>query len=501
MEKKTIIIRGFIFISFVLLFNFNAKSQSVHYYMGANAQSDNLGKFQIFSYDERVLYIFRVKDEGTKNVYHLQTYSRDSLKLVSSTKIPFPDRGDVVVQIQNLFLHDDYYQVFYSWFDHVNKQEKVEMVGFSGEGEQIGATKVIDFSEGDTQRKAGFFSVFNRPSRNGFLSFGEKIVKGELMINIDHFNYDGNKLRTTNFNNVGLRQVTYAGIDGTGSIVYITRDGYDSFNPDWRMKILTPDSEEPIRLLLQKPDEQKYYLSDRFFSFEDGDGHMNFITLFSGKRTGKYTDGLYLVRLDRSTHSILKEEFFQFRNGSTKDNYREKDFGSYSNVISNVVLAPGGERQVLFESRIKILHNTEHEYMAGPIMIVAIDSSGKVTGISKIPKQQEAIGDNERLLGFNVLQRGNRSFYIYNELPENLAAEMAGSPAKLKDASLNKTVIAVVTADENGVTGKKALVEKSDSEKWNAVLVNESLYTSDDELYTLCQVDKEIYLTKIYVGD
>ena len=70
--------------------------QSVEYLTGEKIQPDDPGSFQIFSYDSTRLFAFRINSEGLKSKYRLQTYSRDSLKRLSSIPVPFTATNSLV---------------------------------------------------------------------------------------------------------------------------------------------------------------------------------------------------------------------------------------------------------------------------------------------------------------------------------------------------------------------------------------------------------------------
>src|SRR6185295_411674 len=91
--------------------------------------------------------------------YHIEIYSRDSLKRLSSVKIPYPDIDSVKFELQNIFIHPDYYQILYSYFDSKRKEEKVNMINVSRSGIKIGE-KTIDSSTGRNARKAGYNKIF-----------------------------------------------------------------------------------------------------------------------------------------------------------------------------------------------------------------------------------------------------------------------------------------------------------------------------------------------------
>src|SRR5436190_23458256 len=113
------------------LFHLSAIGQSLATYMGEKIETKS-GEFIVIDYDSTNLYVFRKKESASyRREYRLEIYSRDSLKRLSSIKIPYPDIDSVKFELQNIFIHADYYQIVYSYFDSKRKQEKVNLISFN----------------------------------------------------------------------------------------------------------------------------------------------------------------------------------------------------------------------------------------------------------------------------------------------------------------------------------------------------------------------------------
>ncbi len=137
--------------------------------------------FHFFDQDSTNLYSFR----KFTNDYYLEIYRKDSLTRIAEITLPLPSRDSIKYSLESLFIGKETFKVFYSYFDEKCSLEKLEMVRFNKVGLIIGEVKLIDSSIGKSHKKAGDFSIINRPAYNEFLSFGYKHSKDTTFINID----------------------------------------------------------------------------------------------------------------------------------------------------------------------------------------------------------------------------------------------------------------------------------------------------------------------------
>lgn len=469
----------------------NVTGQTVETYTGEKVFPSDLGSFQLFSFDSTRLFAFRVSE----NQYYLQSFSRDSLKSLSIIKIPLPSKDSIKFHLENLFVHSDYFQIFYSYFDKENKRENLDMMNFSSSGEMLGQTKTIEFSLGKNERKAGDFSVTNRPISNEFISYSFKQVKGNVKINKDHFDYNGNKLRSDNFDLLdNPNDIVYFTSDSSGEMI-ITKDYYSSITPNWKIKIYPSEFIKPFTLVLKKTIGQKRYLSERFYSFIDASGNITFITPYSTSRSLIYTEGVYLVKIDQARHLLLREEFIPFKQLNTSNETNE-DFSLSYCIITNILQLPDNTLNVIFESR---LVRDYHTYEIGNILSAMIDSCYQLTGICRIDKKQKVEKKNHIYTGFNILHKDNKCFFIFNELAENLALKEGEPSKKIKNSKVDDTAISIFTVENNEITERKALIEKDNSGFADALLPNETLYTDRHEMYSVREQNEQRYLMKFYI--
>lgn len=490
------------------LFLFSSHAQQVESYTGAITDNPELGTFNLFRSDSTLLYVFRVGEESRGKKYSLEAYSRDSMQRQLLIQIPLPNVDSVKFHIENLFFHDDYYQVFYSWFDKKNKMEKLQMITFNKSGVQTGETKLIDVSEGKTERKAGYFSVFNRKSSNEFLSYGSKHLKDTSYINIDHYSYEGNKLHTQNFKiSEDDGYFAYSTIDSSGSLYYIMTDKLmKSKKASWGLRVYTPESESAYIYSLSEPFSKGFIVSARFHSFTDDKENINFISTYSKTASSKYSIGLYWVQFNQKSHSLVKEILVPFK--TENNNFKENDnlLEMSSCIITDIQSLPEGKTRIIFESRLATTTtfygaSLGTTYEIGDIVTITIDSTFQTTGMCIIPKKQIVENENVKYTGNLVLHKGDETFFVYNELPENLDIMNVKKIKKVRNAKLDETVIMVTATNDTTIINRKILNEKKPGDEIDALLIYESLSTRNDELYTLRKRNSTNYFTRFFIKE
>ena len=407
--------------------------------------------------------------------------------------------------LRNLIVRRDTFQIFYSWFDKANKCEKLEMVTFDRGGRQLGENKLIDFSEGKNERKAGGFSVINWKARNEFLSYGYKYRKDTDYINIDHFDYLGNKTRTEDIvlsDEEG--NIEYSFLDDSCNLCHLTRSKRGNRNVKWAIRIYSPDSKQPQVVLLEKPSSEKIYLTNFFREYKDKKNCINLLSSYMLTPSSGTAEGLYIARLDPQTHTLISENVIPFKR--EKQNPEDEiDFSLSSCIIQGIIPLSNGGLRVIFESRLRIINKlygitVDNDYQISNIITMDVDSNNTVTEIHKIKKQQEADESSFKYSGFSILNYHDQSYFIYNELSENLDR----TPDKMKKINLSridKTSVIYATVDNHQVL-RRMLIDKSPDAVPNAVLPYRCLTDSKKgEAYILRKMNQDIYLTKIFVAD
>jgi hypothetical protein len=496
MNLKRILLLVIIFFQIGL----NAECQTVGYFTGDKIQPDT-ASYQLYSYDSKKLYVFRTNSIGLKSNYTLQVYSRDSLKQLDTIPVPFVSTNSLVYQLKHLLIHKDYYQLLYSWYNASSQKAKLEMVNFDSEGKKIGETITVDSSVGWNASKAGEFYVYNVPENNEFICYTEKYVKGKLMINIDHFNYEGKKIKTTNFDNVRIAFIAHEFADRDGGIFFVTRGRTDASN-DWKLRIFSPVSDTAFNIEFKKANEVKLYLHDQFYSFISADSNLYLLTPYSDNEDSKYSEGLYVVKVDLKNHTLAHDEFIPFTkniNGVSDDDDDEGSFSISSCFLKQVVELPDGRMNILFESSFQKNETFSTEYVIGNIFSVEIDSSFKTLSVCRINKKQVFTNRGNIFTGFFPLVEKEKLFLIYNDLKENSNPE--GKIKALRSFNLNEASAAIVTLENNKINQKQELIRKKYPGLTDALLIRSALRTDDNEVYMLRQIDKSVYLTKIFVKE
>ena len=412
----------YIFIfSISFIFNIKVHSQALHFFTGSKIEDYDEVSFHFFDQDSLYLYAFH----QTLQSYFLDVYEKESLNRTSFIKIPLPSKDTTQYTIENLFIRKDTFQIFYSFFDYSNFCERLDMITFDINGIKIGETKIIDQSTGKNEIKAGNFSVINRKRFNEFISYGYKNLKDTSNVNIDHFDYSGNKKYSQNFlfnNNFGY--IVNSLIDNDCNLYHLTRNKSGNRNVNWNIRIYSPDIYQSKIIELNVPSIQNIYLSNFFKSFFDNQGRVNILSPYSLSPTSKYAEGVYLVQLDSKTQTLIKESAIPFKVKKENDS-EESDFSLSSCII--VATIPYGENnlKIVFESRLETTATLygipiAREFDIGNIFTIDIDSSNEVKEIHKIRKQQLTSKERLKYTGFSILNYETKSYFIYNELPENL---------------------------------------------------------------------------------
>lgn len=503
------------------LFHLSAIAQSVAYYTGEKIDKKS-GEFYFMDFDSTRLYVFRKIDGASwRREYRLETYNRDSLKLLSSIKIPYPDIDSVKFELQNIFIHPDYYQVVYSYFDSKRKEEKVNLINFSRSGVKVGETKTIDSSTGRNARKAGYNSVFGWKRSNQILSYNAKFINDTVYINIDHFSYDGNKLRSQNFKyGKEFGYYLYGTIDSSGNLFYVTKikekenhKDEDPFFPTVdtldtgvkrSVRMYTPESDTSVVLPLQAISPNQYLLSDRYYSFRDNDGIFNLICTYSQTVDRESADGIYLVRIDTKSQTLLGEKFIPFYCSDNNLGPNKKGFTMPYCTITDILDRPGNGMEIVFENRHAVTESMYGidivtTYETGSIFSVLVDSNYVVTRMCRIKKQQYVTGKNEAYTRFTLLHDSTRCFYIYNELPENLNLSPNADIKKVKDSKVDETSIILTATENSKIIEQKMLINKTAPKQIDAILLDSSMDIEGKELFALRRIGKEDYLIKFYL--
>src|SRR5437868_15122134 len=104
-----------IFISCICFFT-KSKSQQLHYYSGAKIENYDFEErsFVLFSQDSNNIYAFRKHYYST---YYLDIFDKDSLLKLNSIRIPLPSKDTLKYELEALFIRNDSFLVFYSYFD------------------------------------------------------------------------------------------------------------------------------------------------------------------------------------------------------------------------------------------------------------------------------------------------------------------------------------------------------------------------------------------------
>jgi hypothetical protein len=478
-----------------------AISQTVQYHTGAKIDEEEHGTFQFFRLDSLNLYAFRHKDES----YFLDVYDKQSLERSRLIKIPFPLRDTAKFSVENLFKQDDKFQVFYCYFDKVSSTEKLEMVSFDSAGNKIGETKLIDQSGGMNQKKAGDFLVINRKGLDEFLSYGYKRSKDSFYINIDHFDYWGTRKQTQDFAaKIDDDFVVRSWLDRDFNLYHLTRNKLGVRNVKWGIKLYSPEKTEVYTIPLAKPSIEKINLSNFFKFYTDDQDNLNFISTYSTTPATNKTEGIYIARLDRENHKLINENVIPLK-ANNRSASSPETFSLSSGMLTAILPLCNKGLRMVFESRLETTSTlyglaVDRQFDIGNITTTDLDSNYTVTAIHNIHKQQRTNPANYKFTGFVVLHNGGRSYFVYNELPENLQR----TPDRMKrvnSSKMDETAIIFTLVDSNDdKIVRTVLIDKNAKNNVDALLPN-SYLAEENTLYALRRINNDNYLIKIFLAD
>ncbi|HKR03996.1 MAG TPA: hypothetical protein VJY62_05105 [Bacteroidia bacterium] len=477
----------------------NAKSQSVEFSTGDKIVAYDEGTFELHSMDSKYLYAFRNHYEA----YYVDVYDRDSLKRDVLIRIPLPSKDSVKYSLETLFTGNDTFRIFYSYFDKKNLAERLEMITFNRRGEKIGDTKLIDTSEGKNEKKAGSFSVINRKKFNEFLSYGFKRVRDTSYINIDHFDYSANKTRSQNFVLEDAEgYLVNSTIDDDCNLYRLTRSKRGNRHVKWSVNFYSPEADHSQIIELTRASSNPIFLSNFFKSFIDKQKRINLVTPYTLNSVSRYAKGLYIAQINTKNHSLIRESIVPFKMG---EGNLEGDFSLSSCIPVAIIPISESGLKIVFESRLKTTAKfygitVDEEYEIGNIITIDMDSSHAITDIHKIRKDQYSGDGNYKYTGFAILNHNNKSYFIYNELPENLQRkpnEFEG----VGSGKLNKTVVIYTAVDSNKVK-RKILINKEPDSGTNAIIPGSYISANDkSEIYLLRKIKKDVFLTKVFMNE
>ncbi len=365
----------FIYISSAI----NTCAQTPQLYTGEKIEDYDAGTFQLFNQDSLSLYAFRHIQQD----YFLNVFDKETLKRAAVIKVPFPISNNIKYNIENLFIGKDLFQIFYSYFDKSAGNEKLEMISFNSNGVQLGGIKTIDKSEGENEKQAGSFSVINRKKFNEFLSYGYQHSKDSTFINIDHFDYTGNKLQSQDFllDNSGF--IVHSWLDDDCNLYHLTRNKRGNRNVNWAVKFYSPGRDQATIIELKQPSMEKIYFSNFFKTYTDNHHHINLLSTYSSGPASRVAEGIYIARIDITSHTLQGESAVPFKIPNQNKN-KEDEFSMSSSILKTIIPISNNKTRVVFESRLETTTSlygisVEREYDIGNIATVDIDSNNTVT--------------------------------------------------------------------------------------------------------------------------
>lgn len=250
--------------------------------------------------------------------------------------------------------------------------------------------------------------------------------------------------------------------------------------------------------------EKKIYLSNFFRFYTDGEGNLNFISTYATTVATNRAEGIYIARLDRESHRLINENAILLQSNNPAA-WSNEAFSLSSGMLSGVLALSNKGLRIVFESRLETTSTLygiplDRQFDIGNIITADLDSNYKVSSIHNIRKQQRTNPTNYKYTGFAVLHQDDKSYFIYNELPENLRRK----PDEMKRVNSSKmdetAIIYTLVRSNDEKIARTILVDKSSKDHIDAVLPN-SYLSEKNTLYALRRIDDDNYLMKIFLAE
>ncbi|WP_114788934.1 hypothetical protein U0035_04940 [Niabella yanshanensis] len=467
------------------------KSQPLDYSCGPKIDNYSNIYFTLFQQDSSNLYAFNYN----RSAYFLDIFLKSDLSQTAHIPIPLPSKDSIKFDFENLFVLKDRFLVFYSYFNKSDQAIKLEMLAFDAAGKRMGTIKQLDELPGKNEKRAGTFIITNRPLENKFLSYGYKRNKGYYYLNLDHFDYEGNKLESQDFVIDNSRFLEESFNSGE-TICRLERDRFNEKTASWFLSFYSSSSSKVQSIDINPAAGSKINIAGKFGSYMEN----GVLYLLSPYTTGMFAQkarGVYLVTADLKEQRVLNRAVIPFKE-EISEGVDSEDFSLASCIITDIIPIKTGLR-VLFESRLMTsAYGVPTGYNLGNIVALDIDSNFMLKDINRIYKKQVARPASVRYMGFIPLSHNDATFCIYNELPQNLGR--ADDKIKnVKSASTDATV--VISAALGSAGGQKdILIEKAGKNEITAILPRTGLKDAFRKgcIYALVQKGGDVVLTKIF---
>lgn len=464
---------------------------------------ENSNLFEIDSNSVSVLRYGELKEEKK---YRIETYSRDSLILISETPIPFPQskHPDIKYNFEKLIHIKDKYRLFYSWFSWGERKKRICLTDFDERGLILNQAMSIDSSYGSNDRKAGDFSVINLASNEEFNCIHTQTFFDTVNVNLSRFNFEGQKIKSQTFY-IGptFGEVYYSFTGEDGVLYYILREKKSRKNKEWKIKMFSLESDKPFEVLFSHPELKNQKISPYFKVFKNKRGDiLNLITSYSIYNDVYSPDGIYWIKFDRINKRILSENFIPLYNFERRTMYNPYYSRITGGVMVEIIPLSETKIKVIFESR--ELEKTTYygatvseTYFIKNIQIFTLDTS-RTIGYCKVIKDQQVSPRNVKYTGYVSLFKNDTTSIIYNELPSNIDVKEDYKLRKLRNSRVDDTSIITTNVNDTMILNRNILFEKANPAEVDAILPSKQLKTKPWEVFLLREIEGKEYLCRFY---
>jgi len=478
-----------------------AAGQSIKLIQGEALTDTSIGKLEFLAHDSSNIYCYRYLRKGDSHIYHLEVYSRDSAKLKSRTRVPFAESDTAEFYLENLIIHKDYCQLFYSYFHKKSGTKNLEVIDFDWAGNKIREPLLLDASKGRNTRKAGNFSVYNKEDRKGYRTWFAKNENDSLKIILASYNYEHEKLSDQSFFiEEGFGDIAEIRFDSLGSLYCIASSDINAAYGTWKIRIYPASSNQPVTINLDESLKRKMLPVAKVTSFVSAGHILNFVMPYKPYGLAVRSVGLYWIQVDELSHTLIREKAIPFKSFSQSQD--DRDFRVESCIISGAGETDDHNYSLTIESREAIdqrmygIHvETDYEY--GNLITMNFDSALNPLAMHVVYKKQMVKNDQWKYIGYIHLMTGQNSAFLFNDLAENLKAGNSPDFKTVHNNRILETQLTEVDLVNDSIVSKKALENRLPKDPSDPLQVNRHFIVSKTEVFTIQRKGGIAYMVKI----
>jgi hypothetical protein len=198
--------------------------------------------------------------------------------------------------------------------------------------------------------------------------------------------------------------------------------------------------------------------------------------------TGKKIDGLFYLNVDMTKKEIISKGFKSIDNSVLAailnvseekiDKKASAAAASKNFEIMDIIPLSDGSTRLITEYRQVVVVTTRtcdgkgnctttytYHYYRKNIFVVTIDKDGNILSFTDIPKKQHTINDLGKYSSFLLFEKDDRTFFLFNDNPENLAVNAKSIKDMKEMYKISKSCLVAVELNKDGSFTKKKVYD------------------------------------------